>query len=102
MYFAGPALLIGLGLGIWLRSWRLVAALVAIGLTVAVVGWRAAWFADEDIPALGGAIVFELILSAPVAIGAALGVYLGRGRQRQRSNGSTLPVSGPPPDRRRH
>lgn len=32
MYFAAPALLIGLGLGAWLKSWRIVVALIVVGL----------------------------------------------------------------------
>lgn len=101
MLFAAPALLIGLGLGVWLNSWRVVVALVVVGLVVSMVGWRAAWFADEDTPALGGALVFELIICAPIAIGAGVGVYLIRSRvRRRRDDESTLPVICPPPDRR--
>ncbi len=40
--FVAPALLIGLGLGIWRKSWRLVVALVAVGLVFSTVGWLAA------------------------------------------------------------
>ena len=93
--------MIGLGLGIWLKSWRLVVALVLVGLVVSIVGWQEAWFADEDTPALGGALVFGLIICAPIAMGAALGVCLMRSSvRRSGDDGSTLPVVEPPPARR--
>ena len=55
-------------------------AIVGAGVVISIVGWQAAWFADHETPALGGAIVFELLIGAPIAIGAGLGVYLIRSR----------------------
>lgn len=106
VYFSAAALLIGLGLGLWLKSWRLVAVLVAIGLAVSMVGWAGGWFTDVDtggdFTAFGGALVFWLFLCLPIAVGAALGVAVPRSsRRRQQDQASTLPVV-PPPDHRRH
>jgi hypothetical protein len=96
MVFAAPALFIGLLLGIWLKRWRVVLVLVIVGLIVFAVGWQAAWFADEDTPALGGALLIELFIFAPIALGAAVGVYLMRSRAGTRGvEGSSLPIVGP-------
>lgn len=99
--FSAAALLIGLGLGIWLKSWHLVVVLVVVGLLLSIVGWQADWFSDEDTPALGGALLFELFICAPLAVGAGLGVYLLRSSARRKGDGgSTLPIE-PPSDARR-
>jgi hypothetical protein len=100
------ALLIGLGLGIWLKSWRLVVALALVGLALSIVGWQANWFSDVetggDFTAGGGAFVFWLFACLPLAVGAALGVYVARSSGRRRSDDtSTLPVIPPPGHRRR-
>jgi hypothetical protein len=93
MVFAAPALFIGLVLGIWLKRWRVVLGLVIVGLVVFAVGWQAAWFDDEDTPALGGALLVELFIFAPGALGAAVGVYLVRSRRGRREvEGSSLPI----------
>lgn len=98
--FAAPALLIGLGLGILLKRWSVVAVLAAVGLVVSIVGWQASWFADEETPALGGAILFWLLIWVPVAVGAGIGVHLRRSRSRRNDQQrSTLPVVWPPSDR---
>jgi hypothetical protein len=105
MYFAA-ALLIGVGLGVWLKSWRLVVALVLVGLAISTVGWQANWFSDVDtggdFTAGGGAFVFWLFACLPLAVGAALSVYVARSSGRRRRNqDSTLPVIAPP-DHQRH
>ncbi len=82
MVFAAPALFVGLLIGILFRRWWVVIAIVGAGLVVSIAGWQAAWFADQETPALGGAIVFELLVGAPIARGAGLGVYLIRSRGR--------------------
>lgn len=96
---AGP-LLIGLALGIWLKRWRVVVVLFLAGLAVSLVGAQADWFGDTpdgDFTADGGAIVFWLFYCAPVAVGAALGIYLTWSRARQHTvSSSTLPVVPPP------
>jgi hypothetical protein len=75
--------------------------LVFVGLAVSIVGWQTGWFADEDTPALGGAILFEMMVGAPIAIGAGLGVYVMRARSRRRRDEySTLPIIGQRPERR--
>lgn len=104
--YSAAALFIGLGLGIWLKSWRLVAALVLVGLAVSIVGWRANWFGDVDtggdFTAGGGAFVFWLFTCLPLAVGAALGGYVARSSgRRRRDEDSTLPVIAPPDHRRR-
>lgn len=100
MYLVAPAILVGLGLGLWLKTWRVVIILLVVGLVVSIIGWAAGWFADEDTPALGGALIFEVIVCLPVAIGAWAGVYVARSRARARpEDGSSLPIIGPPPDR---
>ena len=73
---------VGLLIGILFRRWWVVIAIVSAGAVVSIAGWQAAWFADQETPALGGAIVFELLIGAPIAIGAGLGVYLIRARGR--------------------
>jgi hypothetical protein len=93
--FSAVGLVLGLGLGLWLKRWWIVVVLLLIGLAVSTIGWQAAWFADEDTPASGGALLFELVICAPVAVGAAMGVYAMRSRGRKRhDDGSTLPVIG--------
>lgn len=106
VYFSAAALLIGLGLGLWLKSWRLVAALVVAGLAVSTIGWLAGWFADVnsggDFTAFGGALVFWLLVCLPLAVGAVLGVCVVRSsRRRPPDHASTLPIV-PPPNHRRH
>ena len=98
--------MIGLGLGIWLKSWRLIVALVVVGLAIAIVGWQANWFGDVntggDFTAGGGAFVLWLFTCLPLAIGAAVGVYAARSAgRRTRDENSTLPVIAPPDHRRR-
>jgi hypothetical protein len=105
MYFAA-ALLIGVVLGVCLKSWRLVVALVLVGLAISIVGWQANWFSDVDtggdFTAGGGAFVFWLFACAPLAVGAAFGVYVARSSRRRRPNqDSTLPVIAPPGHERR-
>jgi len=110
LYVAAP-IVVGLGLGIWLKRWRVVVVLVLLGLAVSIIGWRADWFGDTasggDFTAGGGALVFWLIICAPLAIGAALGVWMMRRVRRAGDDSSTLPVVPPPsssgltlPDRR--
>lgn len=95
MVFAAPALFIGLVLGIWPKRWPVVLGLVIVGLVVFTVGWQAAWFDDEDTQALGAALLVELFILAPVALGAAVGVYLLRSRPGRRGvEGSSLPIAG--------
>jgi hypothetical protein len=83
---AAPALFVGLLIGILFRRWWVVIAIVSVGVVVSIAGWQAAWFADQETPALGGAIVFELLIGAPIAIGAGLGVYLICSRGRLKSD----------------
>ena len=104
--YSVAALLIGLGLGIWVKRWRLVLALLFIGLFVSIAGWQSNWFGDVasggDFTAGGGALVFWLFVCLPPAVGAALGVYVARSSgRRRRSEGSTLPVIAPPGHRQR-
>jgi hypothetical protein len=104
--YSAAAVLIGLVLGLWLKSWRLVAALVIAGLAVSLVGWSAGWFGDVDtggdFTAGGGALVFWLFACLPLGVGAAGGVYTARSSgRRRRPEASTLPVV-PPPDHRPH
>lgn len=104
--YSAAGLLIGLGIGIWLKNWRVVVALVLVGLAVSIVGWQANWFGDVqsggDFTAGGGAFVFWLFICLPLAVGAALGVYVARSSgRRRRDEDSTLPVIAPPGNRRR-
>lgn len=104
--YSAAALLIGLGLGLWLKRWRMVLVLVLVGLAISIVGSQANWFGDVDtggdFTAAGGAIVFWLFACLPLALGAALGVYVARsGGRRRRDEDSTLPVVAPPGSRRR-
>ena len=96
----GPVV-VGLGLGIWLKRWRVVVALVLLGVAASIVGWKADWFGDVDtggdFTAGGGALVFWLTICAPFAVGAALGVFMMERVRRQRDDSSTLPVVPPPP-----
>lgn len=95
MLFAVPLLLIGLCVGLLVRRWSVVIAVIAIGFMISVLGWQAAWFADEDTPALGGAIIFALIFLAPVALGIAIGTH-AQSRSRSRAeDGSSLPIVHP-------
>jgi hypothetical protein len=99
MYFAAPALVIGLLLGIAVKRWWIVVVLAVVGVVLSTIGWQAAWFADEDTPAFGGALLFVLSICAPIAAGAGLGVYLVRSRARSRDvEGSSLPIVGPGSD----
>ena len=97
---AAPLLFVGLLAGYVLRRWSVVAAIAVVGLAASFVGWQEAWFATEDTPALGGAIILALVISLPVAVGAAAGVYLGRARSTPRSaDASSLPVLPGRPER---
>jgi hypothetical protein len=103
--YSAAALLLGVGLGLWLKSWRVVLALVLVGLAVSIVGWQAGWFGDVDtggdFTAGGGAFVFWLFACLPLAVGAALAVSVARsGGRRRRDVDSTLPVIAPPGEKR--
>src|SRR5437588_9561637 len=99
--YSAAALLIGLGLGIRLKNWRLVAALILVGLAVSIVGWAANWFGDVDtggdFTAGGGAFVFWLFACLPLAVGAALGVCVARssGRRRRDEDSRSLVIAPP-------
>ena len=75
-------------------------ALVLFGLAVSIVGWRASWFGDVDtggdFTAGGGAFVFWLIICLPLAVGAALGVFVMRSKAR----GATTRIQPYPSSRR--
>jgi hypothetical protein len=93
MLVAAPCLFVGLLAGYVVRRWSVVAAVAVVGLAASVIGWQASWFATEDTPALGGAIVFALVIWLPLTFGAAAGVYFGRSRSTRRSaDVSSLPV----------
>jgi lipopolysaccharide export LptBFGC system permease protein LptF len=79
MIVATPLLVVGLVVGLWIRRWSVVAVVTLFGLSVSLSGWLMGWAGDQDTSAAGGAILLAA-LWAPLALGAALGVYLGRAR----------------------
>jgi hypothetical protein len=78
---ASPLLVVGLVAGLWVRRWTLVVAVALIGLAISLSGWLTGWAGDQETPAAGGAILLAADLWIPLALGAALGVYLRRARQ---------------------
>ena len=66
------------GVGFALRRWTAlgVAAIACIGLSA--LGAALGWFADEDTPSLGGAIVWTLVFEFPPLFGLGLGTWTAR------------------------
>lgn len=105
LIFVAPAV-IGFLLGVLVKRWSVALACALVAIAASLSGWVLGWAGDSDTPALGGAIIFAMLIGTPFVGGACLGVWVARssagwgGRTRVEVRLNTPPKQRPRPPRR--
>jgi hypothetical protein len=75
---------IGFLVGLVVRRWKVVLAITLAGLVGLAVGIPFGWWADEEVPATGGAMILASVLLTPFFIAMGVGCVLGQALTKRR------------------
>jgi hypothetical protein len=89
LIFVAPPV-IGFLLGVLVKRWSVALACSLAAIVASLSGWVFGWAGDSETPALGGAIIFAMLLGVPFVGGACLGVWVARSSAGRRGHADTL------------